>query len=140
MNACAILKERHYGGLFVIERQIGLRDVIETGTKIEARISAMLLVAIFTPTSPLHDGACIISGDQITAAGCTLPLSDISEDGKYWGMRHRAGIGVTVVSDAVSIIVSERSGRISYAEKGQIFTDLTLSELKYNLTNVLFRK
>jgi diadenylate cyclase len=136
-NTCSVLKERNYGGLVVIERQIGLRDIIETGTKIEARVSTSLLVSIFAPGSPLHDGACIISSDQIVAAACTLPLSDISDEGQFWGMRHRAGIGITVVTDAVSVIVSERTGRISYAEKGKILTDLTTAELKYNLTNAL---
>ncbi|MBS4015793.1 MAG: diadenylate cyclase CdaA [Candidatus Latescibacteria bacterium] len=140
VNGAIILKERNYGGLIVIERQIGLRDIIETGTRIEARVSASLLVSIFTPASPLHDGACIISGDQVMAAACTLPLSEIGEDGKYWGMRHRAGIGITVVTDAISVIVSERSGRISYAEKGRILSDLTSAELRYNLTNVLLKK
>jgi diadenylate cyclase len=114
VDACSILKERNYGGLVVIERQIGLRDIIETGTSLEARVTSSLLVSIFAPGSLLHDGAVIISGDQIVAAACTLPLSDISEDGKYWGMRHRAGIGITTVSDAVSVIISEQSGRISY--------------------------
>lgn len=139
-NACAILKERHIGGLIVIERQVGLRDIIETGTKIEGRITTALLVSIFVPGSPLHDGACIISGDKVVAAACTLPLSEINEDGKYWGMRHRAGIGITVVSDAISVIISERSGRISFAEKGRILTDLTSAELKCNLTNMLVKK
>lgn len=139
-NACLILKERHYGGLIVLEGQIGLRDIIETGTKIEGRVTASLLVSIFAPGSPLHDGACIVSGDQVIAAACTLPLSEVGEDGKYWGMRHRAGIGITIVSDAIAIIVSERSGRISYAEKGRILSDLTSAELKYNLTNVIIKK
>jgi diadenylate cyclase len=140
VNACTVLKERNYGGLIVLERQIGLRDIIETGTKLEARVTASLLVSIFTPGSPLHDGAAIISGDQIIAAACTLPLSEQSEDGKFWGMRHRAGIGITTLSDAISVIVSERSGRISYAEKGSIITDLTSAELKYNLANAILKK
>ncbi len=140
IKTCSVLKERHIGGLIVIERQIGLRDIIETGTKIEARVSSSLLVSIFTQGSPLHDGACIISGDQIVAAACTLPLSDLSEDGNFLGMRHRAGIGVTAISDAVSIIVSERTGRLSYAEKGSILTDLTSAELKYNLSKAIFKK
>ncbi|MEO0073015.1 MAG: diadenylate cyclase CdaA [candidate division WOR-3 bacterium] len=139
VNAAQMLKERHYGGLFVIERQIGLKDIIETGTKIEAKLTAPLLVSIFTPLSPLHDGACIISGDQIVAAACTLPLSDLTEESKYWGMRHRAGISITMQSDAVAVIISERLNRISYAEKGNIYTNLTAQELKYNLTKALLK-
>ncbi len=137
VNACSILKQRHYGGLIVIERQIGLRDIIETGTKIEARVSSSLLVSIFTPGSPLHDGACIIAGDQIVAAACTLPLSEPIENIEFYGMRHRAGIGVTSISDAISIIVSEQSGRFSYAEKGKITTDLTASELISKLSDAV---
>jgi diadenylate cyclase len=137
--AAQMLKERHYGGLIVFEQQIGLKDIIETGTRIEAKVSAPLLVAIFTPLSPLHDGACIISGDQIVAAACTLPLSDLTEDGKFWGMRHRAGIGITMQTDAVSVIVSERLNRISYAEKGNIYTDITAQELRYNLARTLLK-
>lgn len=140
VNACSVLKERGYGGLIVLERQIGLRDIIETGTKLEARVSSSLLVSIFSPGSPLHDGACVISGDQIIAASCTLPLCEQVEDGKFWGMRHRAGIGITSVSDAVSVIISERTGRISYAEKGIINTDLTSAELKSNLYNAILKK
>jgi len=140
VNACNILKERNFGGLIVIERQIGLRDIIETGTQVEARVSSSLLVSIFTPGSPLHDGACVIFGDQIIAASCTLPLSELSDDGKFLGMRHRAGVGVTVISDAVAIIVSETNGQISFAEKGNILRGLTSAELMYNLSNAILRK
>jgi diadenylate cyclase len=140
VNACLILKQRHYGGLIVVEQQIGLRDIIETGTKIEARVSSSLIVSIFTPDSPLHDGACIISGDQIVAAACTLPLSEPSENGYFFGMRHRAGIGVTAISDAVSVIISEQSGRFSFAEKGNILIDLTSAELISNLSNAILKK
>jgi diadenylate cyclase len=140
VDACTKLKERNWGGLIVIERQIGLRDIIETGTQVEARVTSALLVSIFVPGSPLHDGACIISGDQIIAASCTLPLSELSDDGKFLGMRHRAGIGVTTISDAVSVIVAERTGRISFAEKGNILTNLTSAELMYNLSNAILRK
>jgi diadenylate cyclase len=140
VDACTKLKERNWGGLIVIERQIGLRDIIETGTRVEARVTSALLVSIFTPGSPLHDGACIISGDQIIAASCTLPLSELSDDKNFLGMRHRAGIGVTAISDAVSIIVSERGGQISFAEKGNILRGLTSAELKYNLSNAILQK
>ncbi|MCX7784903.1 MAG: diadenylate cyclase CdaA [candidate division WOR-3 bacterium] len=141
LSACAILKERKYGALIVIERQIGLKDFIETGTKIEARVSSPLLISIFNPTSPLHDGACIISGDQIIAASCTLPLSEpgagLFSKGVFWGMRHRAGIGITNVSDAVSIIVSGQTGNISFAEKGRIDSDLTITQLQDKLSKTI---
>ncbi|MEO0083816.1 MAG: diadenylate cyclase CdaA, partial [candidate division WOR-3 bacterium] len=140
VKSCEILKEKHIGGLIVIERQIGLRDIIETGVKIEADISSELLVSIFMPNSPLHDGACIISNDQIIAAACTLPLAEMSEKRHFLGMRHRAGIGVTNISDAISIIISEETGRISFAEKGNILLGLTIGELKYNLLRTILKK
>ncbi len=146
VRACSVFKENKYGALIVLERQIGLKDFIETGTKIEARVSAPLLISIFNPISPLHDGACIISADQIIAAGCTLPLSEpdagspdteTSYRSIFRGMRHRAGIGITNVSDAVSIIVSGQTGNISFAQQGIINTDLTIAQLQDKLSEVL---
>ncbi|MCX8014864.1 MAG: diadenylate cyclase CdaA [candidate division WOR-3 bacterium] len=140
IKTCEQLKENRFGGLIVIERQIGLRDIIETGVRIDANITSALLTSIFMPDSPLHDGACIISGNQIAAAACTLPLAEVPDVKVHLGMRHRAGIGVTNISDAVSIIVSEETGRISFAEKGNILLGLTIGELKYNLLRTIFKK
>ncbi len=137
VDAIALLKDRKLGGLIVMEREMGLREFIETGTRIEALVSAPLLVSIFTPPSPLHDGACIISGEHIVSVGCTLPLSETSYMDGFLGMRHRAGLGIATVSDAVVIIVSETTGKISFAVRGRLSIDLTPSQLKFNLNQAL---
>ncbi len=135
--AAALMKERKIGALVVLEREIGLREYTETGTKIEAKASAPLLVSIFTPTSPLHDGAVIISGNQIIAAGCTLPLGETVPG---TGMRHRAAAGITTVTDAIAIVVSETTGNISFAQRGKLLINLTPSQLKYNLMQALLNQ
>ncbi|MEO0050886.1 MAG: diadenylate cyclase CdaA [candidate division WOR-3 bacterium] len=135
--ACAQMKERKIGALIVIEREIGLREYTETGTKLEAKVSAPLLVSIFTPPSPLHDGAVIISGVHIIAAGCTLPIGE-GEPGT--GMRHRAAAGITAITDAVAVVVSETTGSISYAQRSRLLINLTPSQLKYNLMQALLKE
>jgi diadenylate cyclase len=137
VEAAALLKDRKLGGLIVLEREMGLRDFIETGTRLEALVSAPLLISIFTPPSPLHDGACIITGDHIVSAGCTLPLSETSYVGGFLGMRHRAGLGIATMTDAVAIIISETTGKISFADRGKLAMDLTPSQIKFNLTRAL---
>lgn len=134
--AAARLKEQKIGALIVVEQEIGLREYTETGTRLEARVSAPLLVSIFTPPSPLHDGAVIISGNQIIAAGCTLPLGE-AEPGL--GMRHRAAAGITVLTDAVAIVVSETTGNITFARRGRLLINLTPSQLKYNLMQAILK-
>jgi diadenylate cyclase len=140
LQAVDEMKERGIGGLVVLERSIGLRDFIETGSHLEAKVSAPLLVSIFTPPSPLHDGACVIVGDSIVAAGCTLPLSDAREGAHLLGMRHRAGLGIASLTDAVSVVVSETSGKVSFANKGQLETGLNQAQLKQCLTNALLKE
>jgi diadenylate cyclase len=137
VEAAALLKDRKLGGLIVLEREMGLRDFIETGTRLEALVSAPLLISIFTPPSPLHDGACIITGDHIVSAGCTLPLSETSYVGGFLGMRHRAGLGIATMTDAVAIIISETTGKISFADRGKLAMDLTPSQIKFSLTRAL---
>jgi diadenylate cyclase len=95
---------------------------------------------LFTPPSPLHDGAIIVSAGQVTAAGCTLPLSDVTFQEGFLGMRHRAGLGIATVTDAVSVIVSETSGRISCAYRGRLLLNLTPSQLKYNIQLALLKE
>ncbi|MDH5683232.1 MAG: DNA integrity scanning protein DisA nucleotide-binding domain protein, partial [candidate division WOR-3 bacterium] len=140
VEASALLKERKLGGLIVIERAMGLREFIETGTRIEALVSAPLIVSIFTPPTPLHDGACIVSGDHIVSAGCTLPLSETSYVEGFLGMRHRAGLGIATVTDALAIIISETTGKISFANRGKLNIDVTPSQLKFNLTQALMKE
>jgi diadenylate cyclase len=140
VDAASQMKERNIGGLIVIERSIGLRDFVETGSPLEAKVSSPLLVSIFTPPSPLHDGACVVIGDQIVAAGCTLPLSDVREGGAVLGMRHRAGLGIATLTDAVAVVVSETSGRISFGNKAHLDTGLTIAQLKQSLINALLKE
>ncbi|MGB3016568.1 MAG: diadenylate cyclase CdaA [Ignavibacteria bacterium] len=131
-EACIDLKNRGWGALIVIERSSGLKSVIETGELVQSRINKEMIISIFSPNSPLHDGAVIIKNDRIEAARCLLPLSDLEKImNKRLGTRHRAGIGITEVSDAVAVIVSEERKTISIAVDGnlEIVSDsLTLKE------------
>ncbi len=137
VKACEELRGKHFGALLVLEREIGLKEFAETGVRLETKFNPVLLVSIFTPGSPLHDGACIISGDTILAAGCTLPLS---EPRQGIGMRHRAGLGITEISDACSIIISEEKGQVNLAYKGKLFSDLDKITLRSLLVEILLSK
>ncbi len=140
VEACVQMKERGLGGLIAIERGIGLRQYSDTGNRLESKVTHDLIVSIFTRSSPLHDGAVIIANNLIMAAGCTLPLSDVTFQDGHLGMRHRAGLGVATVADAVAIIVSESSGRISLAHRGRLILDLTPSQLRYNISETLLKE
>jgi len=140
VEAAAQLKERKLGGLIVLEREIGLREYSETGTRVEARVSAPLLVSLFTPPAPLHDGAVIIMGGQVLSASCTLPLADLTYQDGQLGMRHRAGLGIATVTDAVAVIVSETTGRISFAFRGRLLVNLTPTQLKYNIAQAMLKE
>ncbi|MEO8666202.1 MAG: diadenylate cyclase CdaA [Ignavibacteria bacterium] len=135
-EACFELKNRGWGSLMVIERTSGLKNVIETGEIIQSRIKMEILVSIFNPKSPLHDGAVIFKNERIEAARCLLPLSEPEKiRNKNLGTRHRAGIGITEVSDAVSIIVSEERRVISVAEDGKLEFYSDIQRLKERLIN-----
>ena len=135
-DACFELKNRGWGALMVIERTTGLKNVIETGDIIQARIKLKILVSIFNPKSPLHDGAVIFKNERIEAARCLLPLSEPEKiSNKNLGTRHRAGIGITEVSDAVAIIVSEERRVISVAEDGKLEFYSDIQRLKERLIN-----
>jgi diadenylate cyclase len=120
MKALNHLAARRIGALIVFERETGLSEYIESGIKLESQISMELIVNIFIPNTPLHDGAVIIRGSQIMAAGCYLPLSENPFISKELGTRHRAGIGMSEASDAITVIVSEETGQISLAIHGQM--------------------
>ncbi len=131
-EAVGSLSRQKIGALIVIEKETGLSEVVETGTEIGGKVSSGLLINIFIPNTPLHDGAVVIRKNQILAAGCLLPLTDNSNISKALGTRHRAGIGITERSDSTVVIVSEETGAISVAEKGKLrrFLDIqTLSEI-----------
>jgi diadenylate cyclase len=131
------LSQLRYGGLLVLGREIGLRDLIDTGKPINAAVSADLLVTIFTPYTPLHDGAAIIQGDYILAVACTLPLTSNPRYGQLFGMRHKAAIGVTEESDAIAIAISEETGNISVAYKGMLYQDIDKTKLKETLVGMI---
>lgn len=124
------------GALIVIEREIALGDIIETGTRVDADITAMLLDTIFYEGSALHDGAVIVRQDRLLAAGCVLPLTRNNSLERTLGTRHRAGIGVTEVSDAVTIIVSEETGIISMASDGMLSRFLDVKTVEKNLYGI----
>jgi len=113
-----------------------LKDFIEVGTQLDARVSRELLASIFHPTSPIHDGAVIIKGNRIAAAGCFLPITLSSELSKSLGTRHRAGVGLTEETDAVAIIVSEETGFISMAMNGRLETKLDMGTMRDLLTDM----
>ncbi|HZL67347.1 MAG TPA: diadenylate cyclase CdaA [Candidatus Limnocylindrales bacterium] len=127
------------GALIVIEREIGLRTFIESGVPLDANLSFDLLVTIFRPSAPLHDGAVIIQKGRIAAAACFLPLSMNPVLSTQFGTRHRAAIGITEETDAVSVVVSEETGSISVAVGGQIERDITVEYLRERLSEVLRR-
>ena len=124
------LSKTKTGALIVFERDIKLTDIIETGLEIDSEVSPQLLVNIFVPNTPLHDGAVIISNNRITAAACILPLSDDRNISKELGTRHRAGIGISKDSDAIVVIVSEETGSISIANNGVLIRDVKDETLK----------
>lgn len=136
VEACASLSRQKIGALIVIERETGLKEVVETGTKIDGIVSSNLLINIFIPNTPLHDGAVIIKDDTIKAAACFLPLTDNMNLSKELGTRHRAGIGISERSDSLSIIVSEETGAISIAENGTIARHLDSKTLRQILMDM----
>lgn len=135
--AATTLASRRIGALIVFERSEGLRNFVENGIPIDALVSFDLLLNLFTPETPLHDGAVIVQGDRVAAAACFLPLTVNAFVSKDYGTRHRAGIGLTEETDAVAIIVSEETGTISLALAGQIERGLTVDELRARLRELI---
>lgn len=134
------LSELRYGALIVLEREIGLKNFIETGKPLNAQLSSELLLTLFTPYTPLHDGAAVVRGETVVAAACTLPMTQKREYADLYGMRHRAGIGVTEDSDAISLIVSEESGDISIAFSGILRRDVEKERLREILIDLIEAK
>lgn len=119
-EACQRLATRHHGALIVIERTTGLQEYIDTGIKINADVTAPLLLSIFHKDTELHDGGVIIRGNRIIAASCVMPLSNTRMGDKKMGLRHRAALGTSEVSDAIILVVSEESGNITIAHRGRL--------------------
>ena len=137
INAMDILKKERIGALMVIERDNSLTEYIEKSKKIYADISSDLLVSIFFPNNPLHDGGVIIQGDKITSAGAVFPTSDSLKISKRLGTRHRAALGISETGDCISLVVSEETGRLSIAMNGELNYNLTLDEVKMILLEEL---
>lgn len=135
--AATTLATEKIGALIVIERNIGLRNFVDAGVQIDARISYDLLVTIFNPATPLHDGAVIIQNERIAAASVFLPLTKNPNVSRELGTRHRAAIGITEGSDAISIVVSEESGSITYVEAGNIRRNLDPQQLRRLLLDAM---
>lgn len=137
VTAATTLASKKTGAIVVIERSIGLRNLIESGIPLDARLTYDLLVAIFQPTSPLHDGAVIVQADRAAAAACFLPLTTNPRLNRELGSRHRAAIGVTEENDSVAIVVSEETGRISIVEDGNLEYDIDAERLRTRLKSVV---
>ncbi len=136
VSATSSLARQKIGALIIFEQKIGLTDISESGTKLNANISSGLLINIFIPNTPLHDGAVIIKDYTIMAAGCFLPLTENNLLSKDIGTRHRAAIGMTEKSDAIALIVSEETGYISYAVEGRLYRNVQIEELEYLLSGI----
>lgn len=136
-DACQTLAARYEGALIVIERETRLGDIINTGTVVDAVPSAELITNLFFKNSPLHDGAMVIRDNRVFAAGCVLPLSDNAGLGKELGTRHRAALGMSEVSDAITIVVSEERGSISISQDSRLQRDLSPQLLKKVLESKL---
>lgn len=136
VGSCLHFSKKHTGALIIFEKRTGMADIIETGTKLNADISEQILLNLFTENAALHDGAVIVRGDKIAAAGCVLPLSQNKDLDKELGTRHRAGIGITENSDAVSLIISEETGVISVAVDGKLSRFLNEELLRELLTQI----
>ena len=137
-KSISYMAKRRIGALISIEKDTGLNDYIETGIQMNSDISSELLINVFIPNTPLHDGAVIIQKNRIAAAACYLPLSESPFISKELGTRHRAAIGISEVTDAVTVIVSEETGGISLTVNGELHRDLSMEEFEQRLRNAWF--
>ena len=138
--ATSELAKSKTGALIVIERDIKIKDIISTGIIIDSEVSPQLLVNIFVPKTPLHDGAVVISNNRVAAAACMLPLASSTDIAKELGTRHRAAIGISKESDAIAIVVSEETGKVSVAKDGTLIADVREDVLKKILINSIVTK
>ena len=137
MNAVQLLSTRRRGALIVFPRRVGVKNIIQTGTTLNAEITTNLITTVFFEGTPLHDGAMIVEGDRLVAAGCFLPLSEREDVESTFGARHRAALGLAEETDAVVIVVSEENGAVSLAHDGNIRYNLPLAEVEAGLKSLL---
>ena len=137
IQAMDYLRKQKIGALITIERDVSLRDYIERAKKIYSDITSDLLIALFFPNNPMHDGGVIIQGNKISCAGAVFPTSNSSKINKRLGTRHRAALGITEETDCISLIVSEETGRLSIAVKGELFYGLSLEDVRMMLVDEL---
>lgn len=140
VKAATELSKNYVGALIVIERSTKIGEIINSGTQLDSNVSSELLINIFTPNTPLHDGATVIRDNKIKSAACFLPLTDNPNLSKELGTRHRAALGITEVSDSISVVVSEESGKISFALNGGLTRNLTPDTLRKALNKNLLKK
>lgn len=140
VDAITYLSPNKIGALLVMEREMGLRNFVETGVSIDASLTSQLLTSIFTPHTALHDGAVIVQGDRVSAAGCILPVAEDTISGQILGTRHRAAIGITRETDALAIVVSEETGDISIGSGGLLTRNLTPLQFKEALKKLYVAK
>jgi len=139
VQAAVRLSEQKIGALIAVERDVGTRGIRETGVKLDSELSPELLINIFYPRTPLHDGGVIVQNNRVVAAACVFPLSQRDELSRTLGTRHRASIGVTEETDAIAVVVSEETGSISVAYKGRLRRGLDEDRLRRVLTSVLLQ-
>jgi diadenylate cyclase len=137
IRAAVSLASKRIGALIVLQRDVGLNEYVEVGTRLDARVSKELITSIFLPPSPIHDGALIIHHGRIIAAGCFLPLTTNPHVSKTLGTRHRAAIGLTEETDAIVVVISEEEGAISMVREGRITRDVDAGTLRSTLQRLL---
>ena len=137
VKASGYMAKRRIGALISIERETGMNDYVETGIPLNAKVTSELLINIFIPNTPLHDGAVIIQKNRIAAAACYLPLSESPFISKELGTRHRAALGISEVTDSLTVVISEETGSISLTKNGELHRDLDLEEFKEMLKKEL---
>lgn len=140
VKAASSMSRTFTGALIVIERDTKIGEIINTGTQLDSSVSAELIVNVFTPNTPLHDGAMVLRSNRIKAAACFLPLTDNTNLSKELGTRHRAALGITEISDAIAVVVSEETGKISFALNGGLTRNLTSDTLRKALNKNLLEK
>lgn len=133
MEAVRYCAETRTGFLVVLEQEMGLKDIVGTGTRINGEVSKELLISIFNTKSPLHDGAVVVASNRLVAAGCILPLTQEHELSKIFGMRHRAAVGITEASDALALVVSEETGKVSLVRGGRLQDITDVDDLEKRL-------